>query len=75
MDTVLPEKDLHVQGTIRKGSVGNKLVFWMFNPPLVKECRVRCGICKQGMDGHRSCPNCYPDGSTSSPRAGEVCKT
>jgi|TARA_R100001530_G_scaffold75540_1_gene53047 hypothetical protein len=59
MDTVLPEKDLHVQGTRLRG--GGTMDFWMFNPPLVKPCRVRCGMCKRGMDGYRSCPHCYPD--------------
>lgn len=59
MDTISPERDLHVQGTRLRGDGG--IDFWMFNPPAVKVCRIRCGICKQGMDGYQSCPNCYPE--------------
>ena len=51
------EKGLHVSGTRqrRKG-----IDYWMFNPPL-KECRIRCGICKQPMGEERHCKNCYPN--------------
>ena len=54
------EKDLHVRGT-RLRQVGTD--FWMFNPDVPqdgKACRIRCGICKQGMDGFKSCPDCFP---------------
>ena len=59
MDTVLPEKDLHVKGSIIKGA-DHKFVFWMFNPPTISPCRVRCGLCRRGMDGYGHCPNCFP---------------
>ena len=61
MDTVLPEKDLHVKGTMRKP--GGRYSFMMYNPEIPQDrdnCRVRCGMCKRPMDGCRSCPNCYP---------------
>jgi hypothetical protein len=57
MDTVGTERDLHVKGTRLRG--GGKIDFWMFDPPVVKPCRVRCGICKQGMDGYAHCPRCF----------------
>lgn len=61
IDTVLPEKDLHVKGTMRKG--GDKFAFMMFNPEIPQDrdkCQVRCGMCHQPMDGFKSCPTCYP---------------
>jgi len=63
MDTVFPEKQSITRGTMPKGSVGAKVAFMMFNPPIREEmdpCKVRCGICLRGMDGFKSCPNCYP---------------
>jgi hypothetical protein len=62
MDTVeWGLKDLHVKGTRLRGGAG--MDFWMFNPDVPqdgKACRIRCGICKQGMDGFKSCPDCFP---------------
>jgi len=57
MDTVLPDKVVHVQGTSH--GPGGSVTFWMFNPQR-KRCRIRCGICRRGMDGYRHCPYCYP---------------
>jgi len=55
------EKDLHTKGTGHRP--GGGVIFWMFNPEIPQDatqCRVRCGMCKQSMDGHKSCPQCYP---------------
>jgi len=52
------EKNLHIGGTIQRP---NGTEFWMFNPPYGKPCRIRCGICKNPMDGYRHCPYCYPE--------------
>jgi len=51
------ERGLHIQGTRDRG---NKIDFWMFNPP-ISHCRIRCGICKRCMNGYRHCPYCYPE--------------
>ncbi len=58
MDTVLPLKDLHVQGT----TVGpnGKVTFWFYNPQLNPVTRCRCGICRRPMAG-RHCKHCYPN--------------
>ncbi len=57
LDTVLPEKDLHVQGTTLRE--GGRLTFWLFNPPGRPPVLLRCGICKGDMSGHDSCPSCF----------------
>ena len=58
LDTVLPEKDLHHQGTIP--GPGGALTFWLYNPPMVKPgVQMRCGICKGDMSGFDSCPRCF----------------
>ncbi len=60
LDTVSPEADLHIKGTIPRA--GGKLEFWMFNPPYGKGAvKMRCGICKGDMSGFRHCPNCFPN--------------
>lgn len=50
--------DLHISGTVR---TPRGITFWMFNPLGGKPCRIRCGICRNPMDGHRHCPYCFPD--------------
>lgn len=53
------DKDLHVKGTLRKGT---SLSFHLFNPETIKAVKlVRCGICKDDMTGFKSCPYCYPE--------------
>ena len=58
MDTVLPEKAVHVQGTAR--GPGGRFIFHLFNPPFHKT-RMVCGICKRDMSGYRHCPYCYSE--------------
>jgi len=57
LDTVLPESQIHHQGTYQRGG---SLEFWLFNPPKVKKSvGLRCGVCKTAMSGLKHCPRCY----------------
>ncbi len=58
LDTVLPESNIHHQGTIP--GPGGRLTFWMYNPSKVKVgVGLRCGVCKTNMTGLKHCPRCY----------------
>ena len=48
------ERSLHISGTRDRG---DKIDFWLFRAGR-KPCRIRCGICKEPMDGHEHCPRC-----------------
>lgn len=51
------ERSLHIQGTRDRG---NKIDFFLFNPPLKKgDYKVRCGICHEDMTGYKHCPRCF----------------
>ena len=68
MDTILPEKDLHIKGTCRKA--GGRIDFWLYNPPHQREKAegefpIFCGICKGQMNGYKHCPHCYPEREVS----------
>jgi len=53
------ERSLHIQGTRDRG---DKIDFWMFNPPLKNSAHaIICGICRRDMTGHSHCPYCYPE--------------
>lgn len=49
------ERGFHIQGTRDRG---NKMDFWLFNPPL-RQVKYRCGICKEPMENLGRCPRCY----------------
>jgi hypothetical protein len=64
MDTVLPDRNIHHNGTSTHGTQG-AVTFWMYNPPyahprgVVPKNGVRCGICKSNMTGYDHCPGCF----------------